>query len=92
MSAPELYLLVTVGPTGLNWMSARVFASKPENLYAFTRGEGQALLFRLENCDCSAEFYEALQSGAFAADLGGRYFEFDLRKALGKAIDKEAQR
>jgi hypothetical protein len=79
---PECYLLVVIGPLGFDYPAdVRWLSKPPESLYQYTRGEGQALLFKLENYDASTEFHEALLSGeaqeaygkiAFALAMSGR--------------------
>ena len=39
--------------------------------YIFTRGEGQALVFKLTSADCSNDFLEALDSGEFPGHYPG---------------------
>ena len=61
---PECYLLVVVGPLGFSYpCDAKWLTEAPEDLSRFTKGEGQALLFKLEKFDCSTEFHAALVSG-----------------------------
>ena len=59
-------IILRIGPAGFRKFPIRVsFTDKKEDLIEYTRGEGQALRFVLEDADCSSEFYKALQSGEF---------------------------
>ena len=82
---PRLWLQIYIGPTGFNWMEARLLDKKPESQYAVGKGEGQAMLFELVDGDYSTEFYKALCSGEVFKDVGGRRFDFDLHKVLREA-------
>ncbi|HBI38186.1 MAG TPA: hypothetical protein DDY71_11125 [Spirochaetia bacterium] len=75
----KLYLLVTIGPTGLNWTSL-IFLNEKPNAYSYTRGEGQALVFELVDGDFSTNFKQALDDGLFIEEYGKRFYEIDIRK------------
>jgi len=84
---PKLYLLVYIGPLGLSWTEIRVLAKPPESLYSIGRGEGQALLFKLDKFDCSTEFFEALMNGQVAADLANFHFRVNVENAIKASKD-----
>lgn len=74
------YLLVIIGPLGLTYPAeVRWLSEPPENLAQYTRGEGQALLFKLEKWDCSTEFNAALKDGQAAEGYGKCKLELVLR-------------
>jgi hypothetical protein len=84
---PKLYLLVYIGPLGLSWTEIRVLAKPPESLYAIGRGEGQALLFKLDKFDCSTEFFEALMDGRVAEDSAKFHFKVNVENVIKASKD-----
>jgi hypothetical protein len=85
---PRCYLLVTIGPLGFNYPAdVRWLSEPPKNLYQYTRGEGQALLFKLENYDVSTNFGAALLSGEAQDAYGKRAFNLVMKE--GKVPDGE---
>src|SRR5271168_4460385 len=79
----KCYLLVMIGPLGFDFSAdVRWFSQPPENLYQYTRGEGQALLFKLENYDASTEFHAALLSGEAQNAYSKRRFYLTMKKEV----------
>lgn len=74
------YLLVIIGPLGMTYPAdVRWLSAPPEDLLQYTRGEGQALLFKLEKFDCSTEFAAALNNGQAAEGYGKTRLELVMR-------------
>ena len=65
----KLRVILHIGPLGLEDDNRLYFTDREEDLYKYTRGEGQALGFVLENFDCSTEFAKALEDGTLLFDL-----------------------
>jgi hypothetical protein len=76
----NLYVLILVSPVGLKSSDIVFLDNKPNNLLEYTRGEGQALLFKLINFDCSTNFSEALSSGLFFQDYGAIYNQISFKQ------------
>lgn len=68
----DLWVVIVIGPWGLleGQPVDIYFHDKPVDseylLTRYTRGEGQALSFKLDTWDCSTEFAKALKSGEVA--------------------------
>jgi hypothetical protein len=69
----DLDIIIEIGPTGFKHPVLMRFVSRNDeiNLAGLTKGEGQALRFRLVDADCSSRFHQALNDGRVMQDLKG---------------------
>lgn len=72
----DMYLIMHIGPAGLKWTRLRLTGAKPDPK-EFTHGEGQCLVFKLDDWDCSMAFAKAIEDGVFIKDLGEKFYDFD---------------
>lgn len=63
----KLYALLHIGPTGFNDVRLQFVENLPEN--AFTDGEGQCLIFKLDKYDLSTNFNDAFEKGIITEKL-----------------------
>lgn len=77
--SPSLYLVLTIGPGGLKFSDIRFFERKPDPR-DIAHGEGQCMVFKLNNWDASNNFADALFNGTFLNDMKDKIFDVDLTK------------
>lgn len=72
MAKRKLRIVLRIGPWGFHGGSpvSVYFTDRKEDLCQYTRGEGQALRFVLEDADMSPQFAEAIDRGLFLEDAG----------------------
>ena len=77
MARRKLRLIIHIGPIGFDEIDPprMYFTDKKEDPYIFTRGEGQAMRFVLEDGDYSPNFYEALADGQLLEFLQSKWWK-----------------
>lgn len=78
---PSLYLILRMGPMGLEG-SEITFSVKKPNPREITKGVGQCLVFKLNNYDCATFFTDDLFNGRFSEQLKNRIFKFGFSEGL----------
>lgn len=80
----DLFLILHIGMTGLS--SSEIIITDEEPVPAeITRGEGQALVFKMVDADCSNAFAAALKSGKFVDDFGRQRIPVAINRRIAKA-------
>ena len=70
-----LLLIGPLGPDNKNWPPEIILLPDNDvNVFQYTRGEGQALLFDMIGGDVSTNFNKALEDGAFLTEYGNKRF------------------
>jgi len=83
---PELYLVLNISAIGLKRVEI-IFVDQTPDPYHYTRGEGQCLIFKLSNFDCSNEFNKALEDGRFYKDIGKIFYNVNIDEQKKKHND-----
>jgi hypothetical protein len=78
-STTALYLILNIPPSGGSCNLLLREADEAPDPYQFTRGEGQCMVFKLEEADYSNEFGDAVNDGRFLADFNAGYFNLEVR-------------
>ena len=82
----KLRIVMHIGPTGLDDTELFWTDKKEDLLGKYTRGEGQALQFVLENYDCSPNFFSALQDGTLLKDFRGSKFTVNVDRGYYRRL------
>lgn len=80
----DLWVVFYFGPSGLDWVNFE-FTDEKADLFHWTRGEGTAISFKMDDIDAADGFYRAIMDNDnFIRDVGHKIFETDLRKQINE--------